>query len=86
MAHAPVILPAVARVKLQFGGWFYVPLLALHLSLVWRLGGGLFDGEARAQGAVLNAATIALFAATVAGAVLAWRRRHPTRPGRGTPT
>ena len=33
MGHAPVILPAVAGVKLLFGPWFYVPLLALHASL-----------------------------------------------------
>src|SRR5262249_45488676 len=37
MGHAPVILPAVARVKLQFGAWFYLPLAALHASLVVRL-------------------------------------------------
>jgi hypothetical protein len=73
MGHAPVILPAVARVKLQFGWPFYVPLAALHLSLLLRLGWGAVDAAQRATGATLNAASIALFAATMAGAALAWR-------------
>ncbi len=75
MVHAPVILSAVARVKLQFGVFLYVPLALLHLSLVMRLGFGLFDPLQRMAGAGLNAAAIALFAATVAGAALAWRRK-----------
>jgi hypothetical protein len=74
MGHAPVILPAVARIKLQFGKFFYLPLAALHLSLLWRLAAGLVDFRFRAQGALFNALAIALFAATAAGAALAWRR------------
>lgn len=73
MGHAPVILPAVARVKLQFGWPFYVPLAALHLSLAQRLFWGAFDPAQRALGAALNAASIALFALTMLGATLAWR-------------
>jgi len=68
MGHAPVILPAVTHVKLRFSGWFYVPLAALHLSLVLRLGPGAFDPPLRALGAALNAMAIALFAITVAWA------------------
>jgi hypothetical protein len=73
MGHAPVILPAVARIKLRFGGFFYVPLVALHLSLALRLGPGSVEFAWRAEGALFNAAAILLFAATVAGAALAWR-------------
>jgi len=76
MAHAPVILPAVARIKIEFGRFFYVPLAALHASLLLRLGAGWFDAGLRSTGAVLNAASIALFAATLAGAALAWRIQH----------
>ena len=76
MGHAPVILPAVARVKLEFGWPFYVPLAALHLSLALRLGAGAIDVAQRASGAALNAASIALFAATMVGAALAWRMNH----------
>lgn len=80
MGHAPVILPAIARVKLQFGMFFYVPLAALHASLALRLGGGAFDASLRAAGAALNAASLALFAATVLGAAAAWRLRHGAVP------
>lgn len=73
MGHAPVILPAVARVKLLFGPWFYVPLLALHGSLLLRLLGGLVQAQMRTLGAELNAAALALFIATVVGAAIAWR-------------
>ena len=76
MGHAPVILPAVARVKLHFGNFFYVPLAALHLSLIVRLGLGMFDAPLRASGALLNAAALVLFAATVVGAALVWRAHH----------
>ena len=83
MGHAPVILPAIARVKLQFGFFFYVPLAALHLSLALRLGWGAVDAAQRATGASLNAAAIALFAATVAGAAVAWRIQHGAEGARG---
>ena len=79
MGHAPVILPAVARVKLHFSGFFYVPLAALHLSLLVRLGPGLADPRLRATGAVFNALAIALFAATALAAALAWRIHHGAR-------
>lgn len=79
MGHAPVILPAVARVKLAFGNFFYLPLAALHLSLLLRLGGAFLDPRWRATGALLNALALAFFAATVVGAALAWRRRYAIR-------
>lgn len=60
MGHAPVILPAVARVKLAFGPWFYLPLAALNATLSWRLGVG------QAAGASGNALAIAAFALTAA--------------------
>jgi hypothetical protein len=84
MGHGPVILPAIARVKLQFGTFFYVPLLALHLSLAWRLGWGAFEPQQRAVGAVSNGVAIALFAATVLGAVIAWQIRHGAAGARKT--
>jgi hypothetical protein len=89
MGHAPVILPAIARVKVLFGVFFYVPLAALHLSLFARLGIGWSEPAWRAQGALFNALSIALFAATVVGAALAWRFRfatgHPGHRGRSRP-
>ena len=85
MGHAPVILPAVVRVKLLFGPWFYAPLALLHGSLVLRLLGGLAIPELRSIGSSLNAVALALFVLTVAGSVLAWRLRPATLPSHGTP-
>lgn len=86
LGHAPVILPAVARVKLLFGNFFYAPLATLHLSLLLRLALGWNDPALRALGASFNAIAIALFAATVAGAALAWRLRHGSHKPRETRT
>jgi hypothetical protein len=68
MAHAPVILPAVAGVRLRFGLAFYLPLVALHATLLWRL------LAAPTSGALANALALLWFALTVLGAVLAARR------------
>lgn len=76
MAHAPVILPAVARVKLAFGAWFYVPLVLLHVSLLWRLGPGLADGSQRAMAGVANLAAVACFMLAMAWGAFMWRRMH----------
>ncbi|MBA4176469.1 MAG: hypothetical protein C0505_07900 [Leptothrix sp. (in: Bacteria)] len=76
MGHAPVILPAVAGVKLLFGPWFYLPLLVLHASLLLRVVGGTTFPALRTAGAELNAAALLLFLATVVASALAWRRRH----------
>jgi len=78
LGHAPVILPALARVKLLFGGLFYVPLALLHASLVVRLVGGRLDLSLLAAGAAANALSILLFVATVGGSAIAWRARHPS--------
>lgn len=77
LGHAPVILPALARIKLQFGWPFYLPLALLHGSLLLRLLGPHFHSPSFGAGATGNALAIALFAATVAGAALLWRSRHP---------
>ncbi len=76
MGHAPVILPAVARIKIAFGRAFYLPVLALHASLCLRLAGAPLDPRLLPVGAALNAAAIALFIITLAGGTLAWRARH----------
>jgi hypothetical protein len=76
MAHAPVILPAVARIKLGFGWPFYLPLAALHSTLAWRLAGAFVDAHAQAEGAAGNAAAIVLFALTALAAALARRLAH----------
>lgn len=85
LAHAPVILPAVARIKVAFGGFFYVPLAVLQVSLAWRLFVAPWLHTSPGPAALANALAIGLFALTMVGAALAWRRRHPApravRPG-----
>jgi len=61
-----------------------VDVALLHGSLALRLAGGLVSPALRETGAVLNAAALVLFAATVAGSALAWRAHGrsplPTEP------
>lgn len=76
LGHAPVILPAIARLKVLFGWWYYAPLALLHASLIVRLAWGRFDLAALAAGAMGNALAILLFALTVGGSAVAWRLRH----------
>ncbi|HJS38859.1 MAG TPA: hypothetical protein VJ789_12115, partial [Burkholderiales bacterium] len=66
--HAPVILPAVLRVKLPYHPALYAPLALLHASLLARV---FVSTSAGAWG---NAAAIALFIATAATLVLRGRR------------
>ena len=62
--HAPVILPAVLRVRLPYHPVLYLPLALLHASLALRV---LVSAPLGAWG---NAAAIALFIATALGLVL----------------
>ena len=73
MAHAPVILPALTRVRLRFGVPFYVPVALLHASLAMRLLLGMDDLLQRGVGAFLNAVALLAFVVTMTGAAVAWR-------------
>ena len=79
MAHAPVILPAVTRIKVCFGTFFYVPLAVLNLSLVIRLGFGHADLLVRGLGALMNAVALGTFAVTILIAAIAWRMMNNER-------
>ncbi len=73
--HAPIIFPAVVRVKMPYHPVFYLPLVALHASLLLRVAGGLGDSFALRHGAGLgNAFVLLLFIATMAGSVVRGRR------------
>lgn len=74
-AHAPVILPAIARVRLAFGPVFYLPLAVLHAGLAWRLLAGPLDMGARLHGALANGLAVLLFALVAAGSALRYRLR-----------
>jgi hypothetical protein len=76
MGHAPVILPALTRLRPRFGVAFYMPLAVLHASLVVRLCALPGDAIQRGVGAVLNAFALVLFVATLIGAIVVHRGRR----------
>jgi hypothetical protein len=79
LAHGPMILPAILRVRLAFGAQFYLPLALLHGSLALRLAAAWLDPSLRTAGAAGNAASLLLFALTMLGAALAGRRAPARR-------
>jgi hypothetical protein len=77
--HAPIIFPAVTRIKIPYHPALYLPLVLLHLTLAVRLVGGLGDIFALRQYAALtNGLVLLVFIATMVTLV---RRKAP----RGTP-
>jgi hypothetical protein len=82
MAHAPVILPAVLRVRLPYHPVMYVPAALLHLSLLLRLAVGDARGLElpRQVGGALNGLALVLFVAVVVWSALRARRSRPTSP------
>lgn len=66
--HAPIIFPAVVRVRMPYHWTFYLPLLVLHLSLLMRLSGLVRLAGNRLMlpgmyslGGLLNAVALLLF-------------------------
>lgn len=79
-AHAPIILPAVAKVQLPYHRAYYLPLLVLHLGLVARIAGDVLpSAELRRSGALGNALALLVYAATM----FATRGTRPALSGRG---
>ena len=70
-AHAPIILPAVLAVRLDYRPSFYAHLLLLHVSVAVRLAGDLVEdlGRWRAWGALLNAMALLMFVANTARSI-----------------
>jgi hypothetical protein len=83
MGHAPVMLPAVAGVKLRFGAAFYAPLALLHASLLLRAAADLAGVLPWRVAAVWgHVAALLAYALTVAAAAWGWRRLHGKTPAR----
>lgn len=60
--HAPIIFPAVARVRIPYHPAFYIPLLLLHLSLLIRVAGSLGGSFSLLKhGALLNSLALLSF-------------------------
>ncbi|MFD6164036.1 hypothetical protein ACFWFR_02525 [Oerskovia sp. NPDC060287] len=81
MAHAPVILPAVLRVRLPYTPLMYGPAVLLHLGLLVRL--GLGDARdlpvAHQVGGILNVAALLAFVVLMLGVGI--RARLAPAPG-----
>ncbi|HET9470663.1 MAG TPA: hypothetical protein VFO24_06125, partial [Usitatibacter sp.] len=69
LAHAPVVVPVVARRRMRYTPWMYAPLALLHASLVVRMAGDAGQSPWRAWGGILNALAILAFAGTLAFAL-----------------
>ena len=79
--HAPIIVPAVARVAVPYHWTFYLPLALLHASLVLRLAGDAVDGFALVRaGGLGNALALAAFIASTASAVIRGRCARANQP------
>jgi hypothetical protein len=65
--HAPIIFPAVTRIKIPYHPALYLPLVLLHLTMALRLFGGLSDNFAlRQHASLLNGLVLLVFIATMA--------------------
>ncbi|OIQ78354.1 hypothetical protein GALL_399390 [mine drainage metagenome] len=74
--HAPIIFPAVVRVKIPYHPTFYLPLVLLHMSLLIRVYGDfLQSSNVRSVGGMLNAAALLLFVLSTASAVIRGKRQ-----------
>ncbi|PVU81217.1 hypothetical protein DDP54_17685 [Cellulomonas sp. WB94] len=80
--HAPVIVPAVMRVRLPFRGWFYAHVALLHVSLLVRvvLGDALGLAAWWRAGGVGTEVAILLFLGSSITAVAQARRATSVRP------
>ena len=79
-AHAPVILPAVLRVRLPYHPVMIVPAVLLHASLALRVlvGDARQIEWARQVGGVLNITAVLLFVVVTVTSIVVASRRSPT--------
>ncbi len=79
LAHAPIVVPVVARVRMAYAPFLYVPLVGLHASLLVRVTSDWIAPALRGWGGLLNAAALGTFAGTLAYALSRRDDRTPTR-------
>jgi len=72
--HAPIIFPAVLRVKVPYAPAFYLPLALLHAGVALRLAGDATGSiDMLRSGGIANGATLAVFVVTMVAAVVLGR-------------
>ena len=72
--HAPLVIPAIAGLRMRYTPAFYGPLALLHLSLAARLAADLVAPEARAATGWSNVVALASFVAVLATSLHGARR------------
>ena len=77
IGHAPIIFPAVMRVKIPYSGVFYAPLAILNIGVLIRVVGGL-DGNPALQtlAGVINGVSIATLLLVLVAQVIRHNRPH----------
>ncbi|SDC92332.1 hypothetical protein SAMN05216410_2558 [Sanguibacter gelidistatuariae] len=87
-AHAPVILPAVLRVRLPYHPVMIVPAALLHASLALRVlvGDARQIEWARQVGGVLNITALLLFVVITVASIVVASRRSPAASSARRPT
>ena len=81
LGHAPIILPAVTKVRIPYSTWLYLPLAVLHASVLLRCAAGLLELPALSRAAALaNAAALLLFVLTTVSLILRGRSAAAARP------
>lgn len=69
--HAPIIFPAITKVKIPYHPSFYLPLILLQVSLLFRLGGDfLYLPDLRKAGGALHVIAIVIFILTLANSAM----------------
>ncbi len=69
--HAPIIFPAITKVKIPYHPGFYLPLILLQASLLLRFSGDLlYMANLRKAGGILHAISIVLFILVLAASVI----------------
>jgi hypothetical protein len=79
--HAPIILPAVTGLRLDYRPHFYGHLALLHATLLYRMVGHLtLDFTMQQWGGLLNVVAVLLFLAVTAFAVFQSNFKRPVAP------
>lgn len=78
IGHAPIIFPAVMKVRIPYHPAFYLPLVALHLSVAARVAGDLAGiWPLRQAAGIANGAALLVFVLTLLAGVLRGRLTPP---------
>ncbi|MEA3502671.1 MAG: hypothetical protein U9R47_07835 [Actinomycetota bacterium] len=81
MAHAPIVIPALAGLAFPFGREMWIPLIFLQISVLVRVAGDLADAyELEKWGGMLNAVALSLLVLIVVATVI--RGEHARREAR----